>query len=523
MRKSTGIALSAVVLGAIAVRLAPLWSFLYWGSDTAEYFSILRNLVRTGRVSTTYYGWGITYPYFPGVFFPQAGLVELGGLDISTVLNLLVPVIGAFAVVPMFLLAVRIARDDRIGLFAAAFLAGAIPHAYTTAHAAPATLGDVLALTGLVLFLRLRTDGRAMTPLLLVSGAQEQDQPPLAILLHPDGPGRDRHPGTRATVAHGRGIETAGRVCRRPDRRDVRVLVRLRHHLPGIGPPGRGHSAVVAPLRGLRGGPRDSRRSDRREDAARLAVPTRLPPAGPFGRGVRGRPRDALRHRHGDHRLRGPGNLVPRAARGPLVLRAPRDPLVLLRVWAAVPRPRPGGHPSERLARCPPTVCGRRDRLGSARPHPLPPRGVSPDPVRGLRGRRVLPRPGPRGRAGPKAIRRARPVRRPPAGEWLRRDPAAVDPCRMAGRHDPRGARTGVLGEGPRERSRRLGPPRLLDCFRVRWDQCDVGPDGDALLGPRVGPRGLLRDRIPFRGEERNVRLDRPGHGGGGAALPMGR
>ncbi len=171
MRKSTGIALSAVVLGAIAVRLAPLWSFLYWGSDTAEYFSILRNLVRTGRVSTTYYGWGITYPYFPGVFFPQAGLVELGGLDISTVLNLLVPVIGAFAVVPMFLLAVRIARDDRIGLFAAAFLAGAIPHAYTTAHAAPATLGDVLALTGLVLFLRLRTDRRAMAPLLLVSGA----------------------------------------------------------------------------------------------------------------------------------------------------------------------------------------------------------------------------------------------------------------------------------------------------------------------------------------------------------------
>jgi len=72
---------------------------------------------------------------------------------------------------PMFLLAVRIARDDRIGLFAAAFLAGAIPHAYTTAHSAPATLGDVLALTGLVLFLRLRTDRRAMAPLLLVSGA----------------------------------------------------------------------------------------------------------------------------------------------------------------------------------------------------------------------------------------------------------------------------------------------------------------------------------------------------------------
>src|SRR3989442_10352643 len=118
MRKSAAIALGAIVLGAIAVRLAPLWSFLYWGSDTAEYFSILRNLVRTGHVSTTYYGWGVTYPYFPGVFFPQAGLVELGGLRPPTVLNLLVPGIGALAVLPMFLLAVPIAGDDPLRVVA---------------------------------------------------------------------------------------------------------------------------------------------------------------------------------------------------------------------------------------------------------------------------------------------------------------------------------------------------------------------------------------------------------------------
>ncbi|HYT00659.1 MAG TPA: hypothetical protein VEO20_08340 [Thermoplasmata archaeon] len=170
MRKSTAVALAAIVLGAIAVRLSPLWSFLYWGSDTAEYFSILRGLVRTGHVSTIYPGWGVTYPFFPGVFFPQAGLAELGGLDVPTVLNLLVPVLGSFAVVPMFLLAVRITKEDRMALFAAAFLAGAIPHVYTTAHSAPATLGDLLALTGLLLFLRLRTDARSMAPLLLVSG-----------------------------------------------------------------------------------------------------------------------------------------------------------------------------------------------------------------------------------------------------------------------------------------------------------------------------------------------------------------
>src|SRR5439155_47762 len=111
------------------------------------------------------------YPYFPGVFFPQAGLVDLAGGDVPTVMNLLIPILGVFTVFPRFLLAVRITKEPRFGLFAAAFLAGAIPHAYTTAHAAPATLGDLFVFAGLVLFLRLRADPKALAPLLLVSGA----------------------------------------------------------------------------------------------------------------------------------------------------------------------------------------------------------------------------------------------------------------------------------------------------------------------------------------------------------------
>src|SRR5213594_632463 len=169
MRKSTAVALAAVVLVSIVVRLSPLWSFLYWGSDTGEYFSILRALVRGNHLSTTYYGWGVTYPYFPGMFFAQAGFVDLGGLDVPTTINLLVPVLGALGVLPMFLVAHRMTSDDRFALFAAAFLAGAIPVAYTTAHTAPATVGELLALAGLLCFVRLRTDGRAIVPLLLVT------------------------------------------------------------------------------------------------------------------------------------------------------------------------------------------------------------------------------------------------------------------------------------------------------------------------------------------------------------------
>src|SRR5206468_2715245 len=170
MRKSTALGLTALVLGSVAVRLSPLWSFLYWGSDTGEYFAILRDLVRTGHVSTTYDGWGVTYPYFPGMFFLQGGLAHLSGLDLPTVLNVLVPILGALSVVPIFLIARRVTGEDRVALFAAAVLVGAIPHAYTTAHPAPATVGNLLALTGLLLFLRLRTDRAAMVPLVLVSG-----------------------------------------------------------------------------------------------------------------------------------------------------------------------------------------------------------------------------------------------------------------------------------------------------------------------------------------------------------------
>lgn len=170
MRRSVAAVLAAIVVGATALRLSPLLSYVYWGSDAGEYFAIVRVLFRTGHLSTSYDGWGVTYPYFPGMFFVQGGFVHLGGLDVPTVLNLLVPTLGALAILPMFLLASRISGEARMALFATAVLAGAIPHVYTTAHAAPATLGDLLVVTGLLLFLRLRTDGIALVPLLMVTG-----------------------------------------------------------------------------------------------------------------------------------------------------------------------------------------------------------------------------------------------------------------------------------------------------------------------------------------------------------------
>src|SRR5205807_9270271 len=118
MRKSTAFGLTALVLGSIAVRLSPLWSFLYWGSDTGEYFAILRDLVRTGHVSTMYGVWGVTYPYFSGMFFLQGGLAHLSGLDLPTVLNLLVLFLGSIPLVSIFLIPCRVMHEDRVLLFA---------------------------------------------------------------------------------------------------------------------------------------------------------------------------------------------------------------------------------------------------------------------------------------------------------------------------------------------------------------------------------------------------------------------
>lgn len=169
MRKSTAFALLATVLVAIVLRLSPLSRFLYWGADIGEYYAILRSLAVAGWVVQPYVGWGVVYPYFPGVFFPQAALASLSGLSPIDVATVLTPILGALVVVPIFLIAVSITGDRRAGLVVASFAAVAMPFVYTASHTAPTTLGNLFVVTALLLFLRLRTDRRAWVPLVVVT------------------------------------------------------------------------------------------------------------------------------------------------------------------------------------------------------------------------------------------------------------------------------------------------------------------------------------------------------------------
>src|SRR3972149_6476310 len=157
MRRSGASALLAILVAGVSIRLSPLLTYLYWGADIGEYHSILRDLPARGSVSTEYVGWGVTYPFFPGVFFLQGAGVALAGLDVPVVLSLLVPTLGALVALPVFLLAARLSRETKVALFAAAFVAVAMPHAYSTSHAAPSTLGEPLSFSGFLLFLPIPT------------------------------------------------------------------------------------------------------------------------------------------------------------------------------------------------------------------------------------------------------------------------------------------------------------------------------------------------------------------------------
>lgn len=170
MRKSTASALLAILALALVLRLSPLARFVYFGSDVGEYFRISHDLAATGHVSLAYPGWGVTYPYFPGMYFLVAG-TTFGGLELSGSLNLVAPALGALVPALVFLLAARVLHEDKAALLAAALIAAAMPLVFQTAHPIPATVSELLVVAALLLFLRLPTDPKVWALLVPITGA----------------------------------------------------------------------------------------------------------------------------------------------------------------------------------------------------------------------------------------------------------------------------------------------------------------------------------------------------------------
>jgi len=168
VKRATAAALFAVFLLAILVRLLPLLRYQFWGSDFGEYYVLTRAIAEEGALPSAYRGWGVTYPYFPGMFALNGAFVILGA-PAGIAASVLVPVIASLGVLPVFLIAARVTGDDLAGLVAAAFLAVSMFHVFPTSHGIPAALGDLLLLTSLLLFLGIRRSLR-FVPLVLLAG-----------------------------------------------------------------------------------------------------------------------------------------------------------------------------------------------------------------------------------------------------------------------------------------------------------------------------------------------------------------
>jgi len=170
MRRSTAAALAGLVFLGLLLRLLPAARSLYWGADFGEYHRITQGLLAEGQISLDYRGWGSAYPYFPGMHVIQAMGVFAGASPLAAEV-LLVPALASVSILFAFLLAVRLTRDDRVGLAAAAFLAVVMPHVYPTAHAIPGALADPLFAAALLGLLRMRDDRRWLLFLVPITAA----------------------------------------------------------------------------------------------------------------------------------------------------------------------------------------------------------------------------------------------------------------------------------------------------------------------------------------------------------------
>jgi hypothetical protein len=157
MRKSVGFALSSIFLAGLLLRLWPLLSNLHWGGDFGEYFFLTKGLVENGSIHLPYYGWGFTYPYFPGSIFLN-GVAGFAGVSLPMAASLVSVVLASLSVFPIFFIGRTLFHEDGASLIAAGVIAVSMPMVYTTSHANPSSVGDLLFVTCLFLFLKAQFD-----------------------------------------------------------------------------------------------------------------------------------------------------------------------------------------------------------------------------------------------------------------------------------------------------------------------------------------------------------------------------
>jgi len=171
MRKWTLPALLAALALAVLLRIEPLLKFQIWGSDSGEYYALIKGLMDHGFISTVYSGWGFGYPYFPGAELLVGSTAMASGVDMFILLKLVLPLLGATTCVLAFMIGRTAFQDERAGLIAAGIVAVAMPHVFATSHPMPGSLGDLLAAVCILLYLKVYESRTALVPLTIASVA----------------------------------------------------------------------------------------------------------------------------------------------------------------------------------------------------------------------------------------------------------------------------------------------------------------------------------------------------------------
>jgi hypothetical protein len=172
MRFYVLVLLAAVLFLALFIGLEPLLTYPIWGSDTGEYCYLTQYLTTHGSLLVNgYTGWGSGYPDFPGIFILSGAVAESTGISSLVSLEYVVPILGALATVPLFLLFRRLFHNDGVALLGAAIAAVVFPRVFIISHPTPDALGDFLAISALWMFVEQRRDVRWFIPLTAVSVA----------------------------------------------------------------------------------------------------------------------------------------------------------------------------------------------------------------------------------------------------------------------------------------------------------------------------------------------------------------
>ncbi|MCD6156973.1 MAG: hypothetical protein J7J27_01280 [Euryarchaeota archaeon] len=132
----------ALYIVAYMSLLVPYTRYYVWGSDTGEYYWILKYFSEKHAMPHEFFGWALVYHFMYGFFATLSPLVQVG-LNPLVVLKYATPTVVALSSVCMYLLARTLTRDIIYSALATLVYSLALPRIFAVSHPMPGAMGDL--------------------------------------------------------------------------------------------------------------------------------------------------------------------------------------------------------------------------------------------------------------------------------------------------------------------------------------------------------------------------------------------